>query len=221
MTDNKIVKMLLWILLICFYIGINIIFGAFIKGLNIKNDVLLNSCYIAADIFITAILLFLYKNDFKNKFKELKSEDGNQKIIKSIKAWLIGLAIMVFLNIIIGFFVGDIASNEAANRSIISGYSIYAIISMIILAPICEEIIFRLSISKMIDNKFIFILFSGLIFGFAHVMGTKGMQMLFIFPYTALGISFAYIYQKYKNIFLSILMHIIHNMICLILIFCI
>lgn len=217
--DNKIIKFCLWILLVSFYICINILFGSFIKYLNIKNHVLLNVVYILSELIITSILIYLYKKDFKNKFKELKTKEGNKIIDSSAKIWLIGLACMFILNIILSFIIGDIADNEAANRSIISSYSTYAFVTMIILTPICEEIIFRLSTFKIFNNKYLYILFSGLVFGYAHVLGATGLQLLYVLPYTALGISFAYIYQKFQNIYCSILMHSIHNLICISLLF--
>ena len=82
----------------------------------------------------------------------------------------------------------------------------------------CEEIIFRLSPSKMFNNKYVYIIFSGLMFGFAHVFLSSGIQMLYILPYTSLGIAFSSIYAKEQNILCSILMHSLHNLICILII---
>ena len=216
--DNKFIKVLLWLGLIFLYLYLNIIIGAFIENLHINNSILKDTLYILGEVIITGVMIALYYKDFKGKFKELKSKEGSKKIASSIKIWLIGLFVMILSNAIISIFIKDIADNEAINRSIIITQAMYAFISMIILTPICEEILFRLSIKKMIDNKIIYILFSGVIFGFVHVLSAEGLQMLYIIPYTALGISFATIYEKHKNILCSILMHAIHNLICIILI---
>lgn len=217
--ENKYIKALLWILLICFYISINMLFGSLINSMHIKNNLLLNILYIVSELIITASLIFLYRNDFKNKLKELKGNEGNKTIITSIKVWLLGVAVMISLNIILGLIVGSISDNELTNRSVISSYSYFAVITMIILTPICEEIIFRLSLSKIFDNNQLFIIFSGLIFGYAHVFDTTGLQLLYAFPYAALGTAFAYIFSKNKNILCSILMHSIHNLVCILIIF--
>lgn len=216
MKENKNIKALLWIVLLFFYIALNILFASVIKSFNIKNDLLLNGICIICELIINFILVYLYRNDFKDKFKELKSDEGNEKIKLSIKSWLIGLLCMVISNMILSIIIGDIAENESGNRDILTNTSIYAITTMIVLTPICEEIIFRLSLSKMFDNKYIYIIFSGVMFGFAHVIGTTGLQMLYVIPYAALGVSFAYIYSKNQNILCSILMHSIHNLICII-----
>ena len=218
MKENKWIKALLWLGLICFYIFISIMFGSIIKSLNIKNEYLLNGVYILSELIITSILVFLYRNDFKGKFKEINSKEGNEKIKSSLKIWLFGLLAMVILNVVLSTIIGDIAENESLNRDTITKLSFYAITTMVILTPICEEIIFRLSPHKMFDNKYVYIVFSGLIFGLAHVLLSTGIQMLYILPYTALGIAFSYIYQKEQNILCSILMHSLHNLICIIII---
>ena len=100
MKENKWIKALLWILLLCFYIIISIIFGSIIGSLKIKNDFLLNTAYIISELIITGILVYLYRNDFKGKFKELNSKEGNKKITSSIKIWLFGLLGMVLLNVL-------------------------------------------------------------------------------------------------------------------------
>lgn len=217
--ENKFMKFFLWFMLIFFYILISASFGTIIKNMHIKNELILNAAYIISEIVITTILVLIYRNDFKDKFKELKSDKGNEMIKKSLTLWLTGLFFMILFNILLNFFAGGIAQNESANRNIISNYSFYAIVSMIILTPICEEILFRLSPSKMIDNKYVYIIFSGLMFGFIHVIGATGFQALYILPYASLGLAFASIYEANKNILCSILMHSIHNMICILLIF--
>ena len=52
---------------------------------------------------------------------------------------------MYFSNIIILLINKDLATNEAFNRALIEKMPIYAILVMVIIAPITEELIFRLS----------------------------------------------------------------------------
>lgn len=212
--ENKLVKALLWILLICFYVIVTVYVGYFISHMHIKNTLLENVTYIFGELLITVCLVFLYRKDFKGKFQELKNPDGNKKIIYSLKTWGFGLLTMVIFNIILGIFIKDIAVNESANREVLLTHSLYAITTMTILTPICEEIIFRLSPSKMIDNKYVYVLFTSVMFGFAHVLSATGPQALYIIPYASLGAAFGLIYNKNQNILCSILMHSIHNLAC-------
>ena len=64
----------------------------------------------------------------------------------------------------------------------------------------------------------IFILVSGIFFGYMHVAGSTSLtQWLYIIPYSSLGISFAIMYNKTNTVFTSITIHSIHNTILTIL----
>lgn len=203
---------------ICLYVFLSILFINFIEKLNIEDSTLLNIDLIFADVLIMSILIFINRKDMKKDLKNIRTKKGSEKIVESIKIWLVGCALMIISNTFINIIVGSMATNEAANEALLIDKFSYSIISMILLAPICEEILFRYLPRKFINNNIIYILFSGVLFGFAHVFTTNGSQLLYIIPYAILGIAFARIYQKYNNIFCSITTHVLHNLLCILLI---
>ena len=184
---------------------------------NIKNKLLINILLITFDFLTLAVLIFIYKKDFKKSIDDL-NKNYKEKLLFSLKIWLFGLLFMMVSNTLIDLIVNGIAENEAINRVIIDKYTFYAIPSIIIIAPICEEIIFRLSLKKAFKNDLLFMFASGFLFGLAHVIGSTGLELLYILPYGALGFAFAYIYAKNKNILCPILMHMLHNFICILII---
>ena len=81
---------------------------------------------------------------------------------------------MAISNIIITFVLKQtIAGNEELVRSYIDTSPLLMIFSTVIYAPICEELTFRKSIKDAINNKYIYILTSGLLFGFLHIVRYK------------------------------------------------
>ena len=82
-----------------------------------------------------------------------------------------------------------------------------------------EEIIFRKCYKNAFSNKWLFIILSSLVFGSLHVITsmTSLMDLLFIIPYGSLGAAFAIMYQKTDTIYTSMLMHMLHNTILIIL----
>ncbi len=193
-------------------------FAIFItKGFNdygfAKQNILLICCELVS--FISVMIYFrkdLLKDikDFKENYKE------NFKII--IKYWLIGMGIMIIFNFIINIvlFNGSIAANEELNRGALVKYPIYSIVAMIITGPICEEIIFRLNFKKSIKNENVFLIFTTLLFAGVHLMASFDTsaslsQILYIFPYGALGFAFGKIYLKTNNICSSIIAHMLQN----------
>ena len=180
------------------------------------NKVLL-SMY--SNIILLIILILLYKNELKNEFKKFK-ENLNKNIDTGFKYWLIGLMTMFISNIIINIIMGN---GQSENEKIVQQMITYApylmVINAGIIAPIIEEITFRKAFKNVFNNKWLFILSSGLIFGSLHVITklTSPLDLLYIIPYSSLGISLAYMYYKTDTIYTSITMHIFHNTILTIL----
>ena len=87
------------------------------------------------------------------------------------------------------------------------------IFNTVIYAPLTEELAFRKSIRDIINNKWIYVLVSGLVFGMLHISSymNNWTDLVYLIPYSSLGVAFALLYYKTDNIFSSITMHAIHN----------
>ncbi len=175
---------------------------------------------LSCDIGFMIIVYFIYHKDLNKDFKTyFKKFDDNIKV--SIKYYLCGYFVMVASNILIAlFFSGATAGNENAVRSLIDSYPLYMFFSVAIYAPFIEEIIFRKCIYDIVYSfketkyhKYIYIVISGLLFAGMHVIGIteQAIDFLYIIPYLGLGIAFAALYHKTKNIFSTITMHSMHN----------
>ena len=167
---------------------------------------------VIADLFVSIMLFIIYRKYLIEKFNDFKN-NFNYYLEIGLKGWLIGLGIMWLGNFLLAEFspVKE-ALNENQVQLLINTSPIFALILTTIFAPINEEIIFRKSIQDFIKNKWIYIIVSGLIFGYLHVSGGNNLyDFLYIIPYGALGSAFAYILTKTDNIYTTILMHMIHN----------
>jgi len=189
-------------------------------NINIENFWLKNIFNSLASIISLLLFLLIFKKQLKEDWKIYKENKQEcNKIGKSY--WLYGLIIMVVSNLIIGTFdASGISANEAGNRSIITNIPIFAAISMIITGPIIEELVFRAGFKNAFKNAKPFAIFTGLLFGLVHLLAsfdsfsdilTNWSQLLYIIPYSALGIMFGIAYFKTNTIFTTIRYHIIHN----------
>ena len=78
--------------------------------------------------------------------------------------------------------------------------------------PFTEEMIFRKSLRNCFNNKVLYILLSGLIFGSMHLLSASSIvELVFLIPYSSLGCVFAYMYYKTDNIFVPMTFHMMHN----------
>jgi len=182
---------------------------------------LLKTIYLlSCDItYIVLVYLLYFKSinkDFINFFKNFMNN-----FEESFKYYFIGLLVMIVSNLIITFLFSEAtAGNEEAIRSYLDDYPIYMLFSIAIYAPFIEEIIFRKSIKDIFlakhNNKilkYLYILSSGLIFVGMHLLGqvTNPLDLLYLIPYSSLGITFALLYYKTDNIFSTISIHCMHN----------
>lgn len=193
---------------------------ASIFGNNIQNFSLIEKVIISliANLIILIILIFIYKDTLVKNFKNFFNKNISENLELSFKYWLLGFGIMIVSNLILTVVTnGGIAGNEESVRKLIDIAPLYMLFDVAIYAPITEELIFRKSIRDFISNDFIYCLVSGIIFGGLHVVSAINtpIDILYIIPYSALGISFAALYTKSNNIFSSMSMHALHNTIAI------
>lgn len=166
------------------------------------------------EALITLVIIYVYRKDVIPNFKDFIK--NNIKYFKKyIKYWFIMLGLMMLSNlIIINFTSTDVSNNQQIIVDTLKYAPIYTFIVSVLIAPILEELVFRLSFRKIINkNNILYIIISGLIFGSMHVIGDFNsiIDLLFIIPYSIPGFIFAYIYSKSNNICISMSIHFIHN----------
>lgn len=211
---------LIWILLMLIWGVIPVVI---LNILGIDIDSLSNSTTIFIsfinDLVFISILIKVYYKELKRDFKNYFNKDFKKHFKEAISYWLIGLGVMVIANYVIAIiFNGQLTENEETVRSLIQVAPLYMVFQLIVYAPITEELIFRKSIRKVITNKYLFAIISGVVFGGLHVISsvTDFTSLLYLIPYCSLGITFGLLYVKSDNIFSTMMVHAIHNTLALI-----
>ena len=165
-------------------------------------------------IEITLILLiyFIFEEEIKKAIEDIKINHYTY-FTKYFKIYLIGIIIMMASNMIINALGGGISQNEEAIRGEFNSFPVYTYIASVFLAPLLEELIFRLSLKALIKNKYIYIFISGFIFGSLHLIGMPINKLfpLYLISYCSAGWAFAYIMSKTNNILVSSGFHFMHN----------
>ena len=208
MFINIIFCILSFLGLLVFSSIIQLILATFIKNTMI--------CSILANIVLIVFLVLLYLRDLTSEIKRYK-ESFKSIFSKSFKTYIIGFMGMIFFNAIISIFLKNISSNEEQVREMLFNNTLLSLLSISIIAPISEELIFRKSLDPVIKNKWVYVIVSGLLFGFAHILtnilGETFVltDLFYILPYGALGASFALMDRDTKTVCSSIVIHAIHN----------
>ena len=210
---------LLLILLLVFSAIPILIFNIDFKSLPLTYKVLY---YIIMDIIILIIFILIYRKDITKDFKNFYNKNIINNLKEPIKYWIIGLIIMIISNYIILILTNNnLSQNEQNVRELINKAPLFMLFETLIYAPITEEILFRKSLKDIFNNKYIYAIISGLFFGFMHIASSISnyKELLFILPYSAIGICFAICYNNTKNIFSTITIHSLHNGLTLLLYF--
>lgn len=192
---------------------INIPFIFLSNKFNLSPGIITLLLYLAlAIIFCLIYIKTLIKDfkDFKNNYKTY--------LKKGFNYWLKGLFIMISSSLLISMFNIDTNTNQAANVSLLEQYPLVEIICAIILAPLIEELVFRRSLKNFTTNKHLFAISTGTFFGLLHVTSSLSnpIMIIYLIPYSALGIAFGYIYKHTDNIYSSLTIHSLHNAISII-----
>ena len=222
---KKDIKYLLKLLL-CFILFFNLnylvamlfnLVGIIYNTFNYKDYTYFN---VLIELILFVVVMLLYNKEFKKDYKifKLNSKDNIRKIISYFALFIalkIGTALISsILSFALNYTLGE-SENQEAVMKLVSAEPLLMIINTCILAPFVEEGIFRLSIRKVFNNKYLFILVSGLFFGMMHIFPTDlptSLALIYSITYVAMGFYLAYIYTETENIWFVIFIHALNNL---------
>lgn len=162
------------------------------------------------------LILYLYRNTFKKDFKDII--ENKKKYLSSI---LINVALIFVIMLITNALIGmlfDIKQTSENDYSLLAMFKKSPIILMFLTSlyyPVIEGVIFRKSVRDIIDNKWIFIIFSSVFYFFFNVAYTS-------LSFTSIITSLCYLfsmmllsnyYYKTNNLTASVIVMMIYNLI--------
>ena len=153
---------------------------------------------IGYEMILMAIIIYIFRDKIEKDINDIKI--NHQKYFsKYLKLWIFSVAIMMISNLLISHVLpNSLPTNEKTIREVFNKSPIYIFFSTVIFAPIVEELVFRQGFRYMFTTDWLFILMSGLVFGSLHVLNSTNSlaELLYLIPYSAPGIIFAYILAK-------------------------
>lgn len=162
------------------------------------------------------LIIYLYKDTFKSDFKDLK--ENKKKYIKSILINVVLIfAIMIITNALIGILLNikETSENDYSLLAMFKKSPFVLILLTSIYYPVVEGVIFRKSVRDIIDNKWMFIMFSSVFYFFFNVAYTS-------LSFTSIITSLCYLfsmmllsnyYYKTNNFTASVIVMMIYNLI--------
>lgn len=194
-----------WITLLLFIVCIILMF--------VVSSYLNGFLLIIEELSIFLIMVLLFKKQLIHDFKIFKSyfREYNSLVFKT---WFKSLITMMIISLSIQLITNiETATNQESLNKAFTKLPILIMFLTMIYAPIVEELMFRGVFRKFINNKYLFIIISGVVFGALHVVDDfKSVgELLFILVYSSLGMYLASLYYKTNNICTNIYFHFIQN----------
>ena len=178
------------------------------------------------ELIMFVVVLLFYKKYLKKDLVlfKLNKKDYIKKIISYFLIFLVvKYGVALFSSLLLVMLGSDLVTseNQEAVVNLAKKLPFMMMISTSLLAPFVEEGIFRLGIKKVINNKYLFILVSGLIFGFMHIFPTElplYVALIESLNYVTMGLLLAYIYNETDNIYVVVIIHALNNLLSMLMI---
>lgn len=178
------------------------------------------------ELIMFVVVLLFYKKYLKKDLVlfKLNKKDYIKKIISYFLIFLVvKYGVTLFSSLLLVMLGSDLVTSENQETVVTLAKTLpfMMMISTSLLAPFVEEGIFRLGIKKVINNKYLFILVSGLIFGFMHIFPTElplYVALIESLNYVTMGLLLAYIYNETDNIYVVVIIHALNNLISMLMI---
>lgn len=177
-----------------------------------------NVIYFALAVILTTAVMIGHRSIKHINFKV------NKKEIK----FILTIFIMMYLwNVASSMFINAVIQKESANQGAIEAMSsnlFLTFLMTVVLAPFAEEMMYRVGLSGILSKRSIWfaILFSGFLFGFAHIQGYvvdptssryDPQQWWWLLNYGGMGIIFSYAYHRSGKFAVPYYLHMGNNLI--------
>lgn len=170
---------------------------------------------IPVGLFAIRISLIILLNNFEFDAEELKCINRKyikKEIPKVFKEILLFIPFLLLTSFILSFFVSGNSQNQAEVIETLNNGLLYFFLSTVVMAPILEEMLFRLLPYQFIKNKYLYILIASLVFAGIHVIGDPN-PFYYIWIYLFPSIYLTYRFYKTKDVVVTISLHMFNNLV--------
>ena len=231
MNLTKFEKIAGWAILLPLYFFFGPLIFSFLFALILRvghvsmGAVELNSWYnLFYDTGMLIIAVLIFHRFLNEEFRQIKGR-WIRAILWSLTA---GFIIIYGANILSGMLVqliepGSSSANQNALVSMLEVQPLPILLASIVIAPLLEELVFRVAIFKGIYpySRIAAYLASGGIFGLVHIL--DGLlagdlsQLAYLLPYGLLGMVFCWLYEKKGTLAVPVLVHMSNNFVSMML----
>ena len=153
--------------------------------------------------------LLIIKKEKGHELSEVikfKGFDLSVPIVMSLFTWCFADLVMWVVAMVLSLYM-SIEPNSETEMSVLS------VIGLVIIAPVCEEIMFRFSYMSLLkenSSKRFMLIFTSVFFAIVHFYNIQGFANVLVGAFVM-----GYVYLTTGNLLYSISIHFLHNSMCL------
>ena len=173
-----------------------------------KNGYIIFTNYLVTFSIISICLLFYRRFRVRNELYALPLEQIFKHKIHTPSAIIYGIVFLFAANIVIEPISILFPESMLEYMKILGNLDIYSIMTIVILAPLFEEVVFRgiiLNDIKRRHNCLVAVIVSSVVFGLIHLNIVQSISA------TLIGVILAYVFLATKSIWAVIFLHFLHN----------
>lgn len=167
---------------------------------------------------VTVMIIFIaiYKDDFRDSLKDFAKKPFKYIGI-ALLAFVIYFVSNILINSAISYGFNTSVPNNTSSDLLYKSNPIYFIFLTLCISPVIESSFIPMSFYKILKNKTFYYLICSILYGTLYVVFSlkTPLQLLYIISYAILGFIISYLYDRYKNILLPILIKIISGVLFL------
>ena len=172
------------------------------------------------DIITMISIVTFSRRSIKDGFKKGINSDFFLNTLKFYAIfWITNIAVSLPISLMTG---GEVSENQQAIEMMTGELPVYMFFSVVIFAPIVEELVFRVGVYGGMRKKFsvpVSVLVSALSFAMMHViislLSGNFADLIFVVAYAVPGAILCLAYEKTDNILVPITVHWINNLIAI------
>lgn len=211
--NNRKNRLLINILVICLYFIWPYFLSSITNLFDLSEDWnLFISC--GVNFVFLFIVIYIYR-DILSKYYDNFEKNFKSKFFNGLKIFLIGLVVYALLNLLFNLVNISVLSNKDSMIEMFKKVPVMFVLNTLFYYPVIEEIVFKMSFKNILNNKWSFVIVTGLLNAFFQIVFsmTNVSDLLYLLPYTIFFGSLSYIYYKSDNIMYPIIIRVCYNLI--------
>ncbi len=211
--DNMFNLLKTSIIVLVLYFAWSYIIGAIVNFIGLKENASLYVLF-SSNFLLLFMIIGIYYNDLKEQFKDLK-KNFRTKYIKGIKIFAIGLILYFIGNAVCYAISGVTQDNTDSMLLVFKQIPLLFLTSTLFYYPVVEELVFKKTFKDIINNKWLFVIITGLINATFQVALSSSSMIgyIYIIPTTILLSSLSLIYYETDNLLVPMSFRMIYNLI--------